>query len=319
MSTGRTHSRPGVVVDNNLPTALILVAANLAPHLHPHPSPLKWIEAELYVWRNWRIYALLAVEICRQPVDKNAIATLITQVLVNDLASSVGLDHLASGANVERRIIGNAIVQIPDLARWFPDLWKQLFWQRDRFKWLRRSDPSRPNIGQVIVFWGASGLELLDAGSAEARSFWLELYGAIRESILTEAFRQPNDAWSIALKFVGALWLKTFPDNPPAGTPGSLEDLVLPWKRVDTDFAELIEVLDRYGVAPEQLRRLGVSGDLLRTIAHEADLRGQMLARQTGLRVSHQGGILGVKALAKKLDGSSESLPVSQAGPSLPQ
>jgi hypothetical protein len=307
MSPGRTRRRPGMRDDGNLPTALILVAANLAPHLGPHPSPLKWIEAELYVWRNWRIYALLAVEICRQPVDKNAIATLVTQVLLNDLASSVGLDHLGSGPNIERRIIGNAIVQIPDLATWFADLWKRLFWQRDRFRWLLHSDPSRPNIGQVIVLWGASGLELLDAGSAEARSFWFELYGAIRESILTEAFRQPKDAWSIALRFLGALWLKTFPDDPPAGTPGSLEDLVLPWKRVDTNFAELIEVLDRYGVVPEQLRRLGVSGDLLRTIAQEADLRGQMLARQTRQPPSHQGGISAIEALAKKLDGSSES------------
>jgi hypothetical protein len=130
MSPGRTRRRPGMRDDGNLPTALILVAANLAPHLGPHPSPLKWIEAELYVWRNWRIYALLAVEICRQPVDRNAIATLVTQVLLNDLASSVGLDHLGSGPNIERRIIGNAIVQIPDLATWFADLWKRLFWQR---------------------------------------------------------------------------------------------------------------------------------------------------------------------------------------------
>jgi hypothetical protein len=251
MSPGGTRSRPGVIADSRLSTALILVAVNLAPHLRPHPSPLKWIEAELYVWRNWRISALLAVEICRVPIDKNAIATLITEVLLNELASSVGLDHLGSGSNIGRRIIGNAIIQIPDLAAWFADLLKRLFWQRDRFRWLRHRDPSRPNVSQIIVLWGASGLELLDAGSAEARSFWLELYGAIRESILTEAFRQHNDAWSIALRFVGALWLKTFPDNPPAGTPGSLQDLVLPWKRVDTDFGELIEVLDRYGVAPE--------------------------------------------------------------------
>jgi hypothetical protein len=51
---------------------------------------------------------------------------------------------------------------------------------------------------------------------------------------------------------------------------------------------------------------LGVSGDLLRTIAQEADLRGQMLARQTGLPLSHQGGMSAIEALAEKLDGSSE-------------
>jgi hypothetical protein len=103
------------------------------------------------------------------------------------------------------------------------------------------------------------------------------LYAAVRESILTEAFRQHNDPWSIALRFLAALWSKTFPVEPPAGTPGSLEDLISPWKRIDTNFAQFVEILDRYGVQPEQLRRTGVSGGMLRKIIEESRMMGRTL------------------------------------------
>ena len=276
MSPGKSRRRAAIKDDGDLATALLLVAANLAAHLSPHPDPLKWIEEELYVWRNWRVYALLAIELSREPMNKGMIADLIADVLLHDLASSVGIDRLGRGGNIERKIIANAIAQISNPADWFTDLWKRLFWQRDRFRWLRHKDASRPNIGQVAVLWGICGLELL-GDSGEARSLWLALYDAVRESILTEAFRQHNDAWSIALRFLAALWLKTFPNEPPAGTAGSLEDLVIPWRRIDINFAQLIEILDRYGVQPEQLRRTGVSGDMLRKIIEESHVMGRTL------------------------------------------
>ncbi|MGY2990282.1 hypothetical protein [Bradyrhizobium sp. USDA 4508] len=69
MSPGKSRRRPAMKDDADLTEALLLVAANLAPHVGPHPKPLAWVEAELFVWRNWRIYALLAAEICRQPTD----------------------------------------------------------------------------------------------------------------------------------------------------------------------------------------------------------------------------------------------------------
>jgi hypothetical protein len=295
MSPGKSRRRAAVKDDGDLATALTLIAANLAPHLSPHPDPLKWIEEEFYVWRNWRIYALLVIELFRQPVDKDAIADLIAGVLLNDLASSVGIDRLGSGGNIERRIIGNAIAQIPNPADWFTDLWKRLFWQRDRFRWARHNDATRPNIGQVAVLWGTCGLELLEV-SDEARSFWLALHAAVRESILTEAFRQHNDAWSIALRFLAALWRKTFPNEPPTGKPGSLDDLISPWNRIDINFAQLIEILDRFGVQPEQLRRTGVSGDLLRKIIEESRVMGRtLLAEQE---------ISAIRAVAAKLDAS---------------
>jgi hypothetical protein len=154
MSPGKSRRRVAIKDDGDLTTALLLVAANLAAHLGPHPDPLKWIEAELYVWQNWRVYALLAIELSRQPVEKKAIADLIANVLLNDLATSVGIDRLGSGGNIERKIISNAIAQIPNPADWVTDLWRRLFWQRDRFRWLGHGDASRPNIRQVAVLWG---------------------------------------------------------------------------------------------------------------------------------------------------------------------
>jgi hypothetical protein len=276
MSPGKSRRRAAMKDDDDLATALVLVAANLAPHLSPHPEPLKWIEEEFYVWRNWRVYALLAIELSRQPVDKGRITDLLASVLLNDLASSVGIDRLGTGGNIERRIIANAIAQIPDPADWFASLWKRLFWQRDRFRGYHHRDAARPNIGQVAVLWAICGLEQLDV-SDEARSLWLALYDAVHESILTEAFRQHNDAWSIALRFLAALWLKIFPNEAPAGTPGSLAALIGPWKRIDINFAQLVEVLDRFGVQPEQLRQTGVSGDLLRKIIAESRVMGRTL------------------------------------------
>lgn len=294
MSPGKSRRSPAVKEDGNLTIALLSVSEKLAAHLGPHPDPLAWIKEELYVWRNWRIYALLAIELYRQPIAKSAIADLIAHALLGELASSVGIDRLGQGPNIERIIISNAVAQIPDLSSWFTELWKRLFWQRNRFRWLRHSDPARPNVGQVIVLWGICGLERLHAAS-EARSLWLAIYDAVSESTLTEAFRQHNDAWSIALRFLAALWLRTFPDDPPAGTPGSLENLVIPWMGVDTNFAQLIEVLDRFGVRPEQLRRTGASGDMLRRIVEGSYVRGRTLLQPQEISA--------INVVAEKLNG----------------
>ena len=295
MSPGKSRRRSPMKDDANLTEALLLVAANLAPHVGPHPDPLGWIQAELFVWRNWRIYALLAIEICRQPTDKSAIANLIAQTLLRDLASSTGIDRLGGAPNIERRVISLAVAQIPDLANWFTELWKRLFWQRNHFRWLGHNDVGRPNVGQVIALWGLCALELLHASPDEARSLWLAIYDAVHESILMDAFRQTNDAWSMALRFLGALWLKTFPDDPPAGNPGSLEDFITPWRHIDSDFAQLV-ILDRYGVQPEQLRRTGVSGDMLRKTVEASQVRGRTLLQPQEISV--------INAVAEKLAGS---------------
>jgi hypothetical protein len=295
MSPGKSRRRSPMKDDANLSEALLLVAANLAPHVGPHPDPLAWIEAELFVWRNWRIYALLAVEIGRQPTDKSAIADLIAQTLLRDLASSTGIDRLGA-PNIERRVMSLAVAQIPDLANWFIELWKRLFWQRNHFRWLGHNDVARPKVGQIIVLWALCALALPHPSPNETRSLWLAIYQAVRESILMDAFRQPNDAWSIALRFLGALWPKTFPDDPPAGTPGSLEDLVGPWRHVDADFARLVDVLDRYGVQPEQLRRAGVSGVMLRRIVDDSHVRGRTVLQPKEISA--------INAVGEKLDGS---------------
>jgi hypothetical protein len=45
---------------------------------------------------------------------------------------------------------------------------------------------------------------------------------------------------------------------------------------------------------------------LLRTVAEEFDLRGQMLTRQTRQPLSHQKAISTIEALARKLDGAAQ-------------
>jgi hypothetical protein len=294
MSPGKSRRRPAMKDDANLIEALLLVAANLAPHVGPHPDSLVWIEAELFVWRNWRIYALLAVEICRQPMDKSAIADLIAQTLLRDLASSTGIDRLGA-PNIERRVMSLAVAKIPDLTNWFVELWERLFWQRSHFRWLGHNDVARPNVGQIIVLWALCALTLLHASPNEARSLWLAIHQAVRESILMDAFRQPNDAWSIALRFLGALWPKIFPNELPDGTPGSLETFIAPWKQIDADFAQLVEVLDRYGVRPEQLRRAGVSGEMLRRIVDDSHVRGRTILQPQEISA--------INVVAQKLEG----------------
>ena len=93
-----------------------------------------------------------------------------------------------------------------------------------------------------------------------------------------------------------APWLKTFPIESPAGTPGSLEDLISPWSRIDINFAQLIEILDRYGVQPEELRRTGVSGDMLRKIIEESHVMGRTLLVEQEISA--------INAVADKLNGS---------------
>jgi hypothetical protein len=58
---------------------------------------------------------------------------------------------------------------------------------------------------------------------------------------------------------------------------------------------KLIEILDRFGVQPEQLRRIGVSGDMLHKIIEDSHVMGQTLLGQEG--------IAAIRAVAEKLSG----------------
>jgi hypothetical protein len=71
--------------------------------------------------------------------------------------------------------------------------------------------------------------------------------------------------------------------------------LITPWKRIDADFAQLIEVLDRFGVRVEKLRRTGVSGDILRRIVEDSHVRKQTLLQPQEISA--------INLVAEKLDG----------------
>ena len=152
----------------------------------------------------------------------------------------------------------------------------------------------RPNIPQVLVLWALCALEGQRASPELARPLWLAIYDAVRESMLTEAYRSLNGPWSIALRFLGALWSTIFPEDPPAPGPGSLESLVGPWRHVDVQFGQLVDILDRYRVRPDQLRRVGVSGEMLRRMIEASHIQGRV--RLAPAEISS------INAVAAKLD-----------------
>jgi hypothetical protein len=101
----------------------------------------------------------------------------------------------------------------------------------------------------------------------------VQLEAAARESILTDAVRLYADTWHTALCWLGAHWPLVFPDDPPAGNAGSLDDFVSFWAAPSSEFAILIQQLRHQGVTVMQLRRSIPDGQLLR---HGAGELGRM-------------------------------------------
>jgi hypothetical protein len=121
-----------------------------------------------------------------------------------------------------------------------------------------------PNVGQVVVFWGLCGLGLLDPNSESARRLWAELELAVRESSLTDAFRRHENPWCLAARWLAAYWPKIFPEDPPAGSAGSLDDFLSCWVGPEMSFALLALEFRRQGVTAAQLKRSIPDGNLLR-------------------------------------------------------
>jgi hypothetical protein len=266
------------------PPALLTVIQRLGAWLPLHRSPSEWVTGEDELWRNDRVYALLAVAVSKDPVDGGWIGDTITAALTGDLASSFGVGRLVDGSSLhERAIMGIAVSAIPDPAGWFANLWAALFRLRDRARRHRlRGGHVAPNVGQVAVIWGLCGLERLDLASEAARRLWIRLEAAARESILTDAVRLPGDAWSSALHWLAAFWLRVFPEDPRAGSGGALDDFVSFSAGPDHEFALLALELRRQGVTAAQLKRSIPDGGLFR---RGADGLGRMrgINRQSAL------------------------------------
>jgi hypothetical protein len=294
--SGRKRRKLRDHADVNPGAAMLSVAANLAGWLPPHPTPLQWIVDEQDVWRNSRICALLGIEIGRVTPDRSAIAKLLERILSDDLASSFGTGQALNNLrSAERLVMTNAVAMIPETADWFTELWDRLFWHRDRSRGHRRPEHSAPNTGQVIAIWGMFALEAMEPGSPEARALWVAVERAVRESTLTDFFRQHNDAWSQALRFLGGMWSRNFPDDPPRGAPGALDDFIELWIRPTADLALLAVILRRYGVSPGRLFRAGVSGRLLRVIVEDSTVMGRAIFHETEAAA--------IIALAEELEG----------------
>jgi hypothetical protein len=245
--------------------------AQLAGALPIHPKPYEWIQSEQSLWRNERIYALLAVLVFHTPIDAGGIAELLKICLTKGIVTTHAIQELQfKEQRCNFGIVGLAVSSINDLAGWFKTLWAAIYLQRERTRRNRR-DPNDDlqNVGLVAVFWALAGLAQLPADSPVRRSLWVELEVAVRESALTDAFRTAGDAWCVAAHYLAAYWTQLFTDDPALGVLGSLDDFLLNWAEADGDFASLVAELASHGVTPEQFSR-SLQGDLVRAALDDA-------------------------------------------------
>jgi hypothetical protein len=301
---GRWRSGPTATPPPDLLTVLRLLGAWLPPHSEPE----KWIAEEQELWRNDRIYSILIV-LLSHAAERGTAADFVARVLTQDLASSFGVDRFAADAGShERHIIGSAIAAIPDTANWFSELWAKLFHLRDRARRYRhgRDSQTPPNVGQVAVVWGLCGLGFIDPASEASRALWVQLEAAARESILTDGIRLHNDAWRAALRWLGAYWPVIFRNDPPARSPGSLDDFISFWAAPASEFAVLIQEMHHHGVTIAQLSRSIMDGQLLR---HGADELGRMRGVDPGSKIASA-----IRKIADDLD----ALPIAEATAATP-
>jgi hypothetical protein len=233
--------------------------------------------------------------VSHNPVDGRKIGNLVASLLAEDLASSFGVERFVRDSSSHgRRIVGLAVAAIPEPAKWFRELWEKLFHLRDRARRYRLTRGYvAPKVGQVAVIWGLCGLGLLDFKSELARLLWAELELAIRESVLTDAIRLHEDPWCAATRWLAAYWPKIFPEDPPAGSLGSL-DFVSFWAAPDNEFAMLVLELRQQGVAAAQLKRSIPDGELLR---RGADVLGRMRGVDRGSTIASA-----IRKLAAEID-----------------
>jgi hypothetical protein len=246
-----------------------------------HPDPYEWIRAEDSLWRNERVYALLAVLVCKDPADPKAIAELLKVCLTEGLVGSHAIQEL----DLEQQtcnfcIVASAITAIEDPSAWFKDVWAAIFSHRDRARHSNRNpNDDFQNVGQVAVFWAHAGLAQLPPDSPTARSLWVVLEVAVREGSLTDLFRTVNDAWCVAGRRLARCWNTLFTDDPSRSTPGSLDDFLLNWGEPDANFADIASELASGGVTAAQFKRSLGSGDLLRAALEEARHMHQSIRR----------------------------------------
>ncbi|MEA3198483.1 MAG: hypothetical protein QOF32_2535 [Gammaproteobacteria bacterium] len=236
-----------------------------------HPVPYEWIQGEDSLWRNERVYALLAVLVFKEPVDAKALTELLKTCLTKGLVGSHAIEQLdLQQQTCNFCIVASAITSLKEPAEWFKDVWAAIFSHRDRARSSHRNpNGDFQNVGQVAVFWALAGLAQLASDSPAARSLWVALEIAVRESSLTDLFRTVNDPWCVAARLLAAYWNVIFTDDPSRGTPGSLDDFLLNWAKPDADFADIASELASCGVTADQFKRSLGSGELLRAALEE--------------------------------------------------
>jgi hypothetical protein len=253
----------------------------LARSLPDHPAPYDWIGEENPLWRNDRIYALLAVLVFRPGPAEAALGKLLKTCLTKGLVGSHAIEQLHPDQQAcSFSIVALSIAALKDPVQWFQDAWAAIFSNRDRARRSHRNpNDDFQNIGRVAVFWALAGLAQLPAASPVKRALWVELEIATRESTLTDAFRKAGDAWCVAAQWLAAHWSSIFKDDPRRGTPGSLDDFLMGWAEPDADFAEIASALASHGVTAEQFSRSLPDSEILRAALQEAEFSRRIIHR----------------------------------------
>ncbi len=252
----------------------------LAGALPIHPAPCEWIQSEQSLWRNERIYALLAVLVFKPTNNQERIADLLKSCLTNEIVTTHAIQELQFDQQpCNFSIVALAVSSIKDLAGWFKDLWADIYLQRERARRIRL-DPNgnSENVGLVAVFWAFAGLARLPADSPVRRSLWAELEVAVREGALTDAFHTAAEAWSVAARLLAAYWTLVFADDRAKGMAGSLDEFLLHWAEASGDFAFLVAELASRGVTAEMFSR-SIDGELVRAAWKEANYLNQRIRK----------------------------------------
>ncbi|HEY9683445.1 MAG TPA: hypothetical protein V6C86_17835 [Oculatellaceae cyanobacterium] len=252
-------------------SAIAEIASTVAANLGPLDEPLPWIEAEDAHRTGERLVCVLSELVSNNTVNRSTVSTLMSAALKKSLLSPLNVLHTARGAFV-RSVITKAMTNTN--TGWFSEAWNDLFWLRDRLRLLRHcNDLTERNEPLCLVSWNLLALDAAPPLSNSAlRSKWVETELAVREGILMSGLRNIPDSWTDCLMMLAAHWSRVFPDDPPTGQEGSLDDFMNYYSYPNMNFVLMSVFLLSHGV---QIKRIELTipniSDILRRVSTDIE------------------------------------------------
>lgn len=253
-------SRPHVLRADGIPCEIVPVLAGvldrLLARLPPLDDPMAWLMRGEEMWRRERALALAAAMLARSENGHDCAADFLALVAERASLWTTYAERALSEYIMETAIAGMIVAGLQDPAGWFDHSWRRLASVRDR---ARHSIPDRignGHGGHLLLVWAACGLQRLPPGSAQAKALWISLECAVRVTRITEwRANSASVVLSCLHRYLAAFWPHTFPEDPPATEPGSLDAFLRPFARPDNTLAELVLIAWRHGVSPARLAR----------------------------------------------------------------